>query len=574
MKNVQIGNVQVAFLKQRPVEECPGFEGYRPGRTLLPAGYVYQQGRKPFPTETIYDRDVTVVLRDGTKIYVDIFRPATEEKVPAILSWGSAGKRGMNNMLDHITDGPVFGRPIDPSVKPRLGLPFDYTSGLQAWECLDPAYWVQYGYAIVNADPRGIFLSEGDAQYFGEQDAQDLCDTVEAVAAMDWCTGNVGTCGCSWYGMVQHFAAHLHPPHWKAMATLEGHGDLYREEYLRGGIPVDTSIKNERTFSGGYMEELYTMVERYPLFNEYWQGKMARFEENTIPAYMTACYSAHCHGHGDFDAYQRTAAKDKWLRVQNTQEWVDLYQEDSNDDLRRFFDYFLKGMENGWRETPPVRLAVFDFEGEDTLGRPEEEFPPARRRLVPYYLNAGEGALEPCLPEQTSVGAYDSQSNELLSFVLEVTQEMETTGYFKAKLWVEADEYDDMDLFVRVTQLAADGSMPYHNAYFYKYTGPDGRLRVSHREVDPQRSSPDRPYHPHTRQQMLTRGEIVPVEIELWPTSMRWHRGQKLLFTVAGYDYCPYPPGDRPVCRPENKGIHRIYTGGAYDSHLLIPVVD
>lgn len=443
-----------------------------PGGEILPAGYEYEPGRKPFPTETIYDRDVTVVLRDGVKIYIDIYRPNSQEKVPAILSWGSAGKRGMNNMLDWIADGPVFGRPVDPSVPKRLGLPFNYTSGLQAWECLDPAYWVQYGYAVVNADPRGIFMSEGDAQYFGEQDARDLYDAIEAIAAMDWCNGSVGTAGSSWYGMVQHYGAHLAPPHLKCIATLEGHGDLYREEYLRGGIPVDTSNKNERTFSNGYMEELYTMVDRYPLFNEYWQGKMARFEENHIPAYMTASIVAHCHGHGDFDAFQRTAAAEKWLTVTNTQEWVDLYSDERNDDLRIFFDHYLKGIDNGWEKTPRVRLSVFDFEGQDTLYRPEETFPPKNRHLKKLYLHGSDNTLSETPAAEACSQAYDSETQEMLSFEVEIPREMETVGYFKAKLWVEAERYDDMDLFVRVTQISADGSMPWHNAYFYKYTGP------------------------------------------------------------------------------------------------------
>ena len=138
---------------------------------------------------------------------------------------------------------------------------------------------------------------------------------------------------------------------------------------------------------------------------------------------------------------------------------------------------------------------------------------------------------------------------------------------------METPDYDDMDVFVRVTQLSADGSMPYHNARFYKYTGPDSRLRVSHRKINFEKSTPDRPYHDHTEQEMLTKGEIVPIEIELWPTAMKWHKGQKLLFTIAGYDYCPYAPGDRPKCRPENKGTHIVHTGGKYDSHLLVPIV-
>jgi len=81
------------------------------------------------------------------------------------------------------------------------------------------------------------------------------------------------------------------------------------------------------------------------------------------------------------------------------------------------------------------------------------------------------------------------------------------------------------------------------------------------------------PYHTHKREKLLRAGEIVSCEIPLWPTGMIWHKGEQLRILIAGYNpiafHIPGIPG--PITR--NKGYHIIYTGGKYDSYLLIPVV-
>ena len=262
------------------------------------------------------------------------------------------------------------------------------------------------------------------------------------------------------------------------------------------------------------------------------------------------------------------------MRIHKTQEWVDLWDDTKQDDLRRFFDHYLKGIENGWEDTARFRYSVLDFEGEAEENVPSQCFPPKGLKTRQYFLDASSGTMQPGSVAHTASVSYDSEAGGRLEFRLKVTREMLTIGYFAVKLWVSAETADDMDLFVRVTQISADGSIPYHDARFYKYTGPDGRLRVSHRRLDGEKSTFERPYHDHRTQEKLQQGQIVPVEIELWPTSMRWHEGQTLLLTVAGFDDCPYPPGDRPRCRPDNHGMHTVYTGGTYDSYLLIPEVE
>ena len=102
-----------------------------------------------------------------------------------------------------------------------------------------------------------------------------------------------------------------------------------------------------------------------------------------------------------------------------------------------------------------------------------------------------------------------------------------------------------------------------------------GWLRVSHRELDMERSTPEQPWHPHRREQRLEPGQIVPVEIEIWSSGTRFGAGEQLRLLVQATDIQQYPPGVVSMAHSvtRNVGTHVIHTGGKYDSHLLVPVV-
>lgn len=70
--------------------------GFQPGTTVLKKGHVKEEGLRPFPSDVLFERDTTITLRDGVKIYADIFRPTEsgQRPVPAILPWSPYGKTG------------------------------------------------------------------------------------------------------------------------------------------------------------------------------------------------------------------------------------------------------------------------------------------------------------------------------------------------------------------------------------------------------------------------------------------------------------------------------------------------
>ena len=100
-----------------------------------------------------------------------------------------------------------------------------------------------------------------------------------------------------------------------------------------------------------------------------------------------------------------------------------------------------------------------------------------------------------------------------------------------------------------------------------------GWLRVSHRKLDPVRSTPYRPYHTHDEIQKVRPGEPVAVEIEILPTSAVFERGHRLVLEIGAKDD-PHTQFQHDEPRDRiRRGEVTIHTGGRFDSHLLLPIV-
>ncbi len=148
----------------------------------------------------------------------------------------------------------------------------------------------------------------------------------------------------------------------------------------------------------------------------------------------------------------------------------------------------------------------------------------------------------------------------------------ELIGGMRLKLWVSTSEGDDMDLFVVLRKLGPDGREIFFSGYngYERDAVAKGWLRASHRELDPSRSTPLRPWHTHGRLQKLRAGEIVPVDIEIWPSATLFESGSILQLTVQGHDAARYPAFRHQ--KLVNRGWHSIFTGGSHDSCLTVPM--
>lgn len=157
------------------------------------------------------------------------------------------------------------------------------------------------------------------------------------------------------------------------------------------------------------------MLKQRPLFDEYWDAKKIKPENiRDIPMYLTASYSTGLHCEGSFHTFETARTSRKWLRVHASQEWHDLYRPEAMNDLQRFYDFYAKGIENGWEtETPRVRLTLLGYDGSlarTVEERPEKQWPPASQSNIRYYLNASNKTLLARQPSVPSSLAHESHS--------------------------------------------------------------------------------------------------------------------------------------------------------------------
>lgn len=130
---------------------------------------------------------------------------------------------------------------------------------------------------------------------------------------------------------------------------------------------------------------------------------------------------------------------------------------------------------------------------------------------------------------------------------------------------------DDADLFVGIQKFDADGVVvPMHGNGVEHGQVANGWLRASHRALDPARSTPTAPYHPHTDPLPLTPGEIVEVEIEIHPSSTYFAAGERLDVVIGGPDM---EESGLLHLGAEPEGEVTVYTGAEYPSRLTFNVV-
>lgn len=552
---------------------------FDPGVRTLEAGFRIAPQFRSLPVDIVLEKDVAVRLCDGAVIHVDVFRPAETQQVPVIVAWSPYGKgQGASASVMGI-----FG---------MVGLDNSIVSGLEKFEGPDPAYWCAHGYAICNPDARGVVDSDGDSVIWDRREGRDCHDLIEWLGGQDWCTGKVAMSGTSYLAVSQWFTAAEQPAHLAAINPWEGVSDVYRDLVMRGGMP-DTGFA-EQLQEGGFFgrnrrEDLLAEAEKYPLMTDLWEDKIPAFERITVPAYVVASYSNTLHCAGTFRAWRRMASDERWLRIHNSQEWPDYYDEANREDLRRFFDHFLKGIDNGWEQTPRVRFSILDLEGGDRVGVAADEFPPRDVAATKYYLDARSRELTTTVPTDEITAGYDVDSTaDRVSFLTRFDEETELVGYPKAHLSVEARGADDMDLFVLVQKLGRYGTplqeftVPNHGAPVHdvtdrgasilRYQGSDGRLRVSMRHLDETLSTDAVPVHTFDRVEKLEPGQIVEVDIDLLPVGLAFHPGEQLRFVISSRNLLgPMMPGNKEYT-PANTGQHIVHTGGGHASYLQLPV--
>ncbi len=559
--------------------------------------------------------EVLLPMRDGVKLATDIYLPDAEGRFPLILA-RTPYKKEM--------------------------------SELQA------RYYARRGYAFAVQDCRGRFASEGTWEPFVNE-AQDGYDTIEWLAGQEWCDGKVGMLGASYVGWVQWWAASLNPPHLVTIIPNVAPPDPfynipyeYGTFFLWGAIWWADVLESEATadISGAAIgrisdKEYGKLLKHLPVIeldekvlgkqNPYWRKWIAH---PTNDEYWSPANLSERLGNVDIPVFHQSGwfdgdgigSKLNYLKMES---YGHKYQKltlgpwghtdtahrrvgdrdfgeaaivDLQRDYLRWFDHWLKDVDNGIATEPLVSLFVMGA-NEWIKGN---VYPLPQTRFEKWYLHSGgsantstgNGMLSPAQPadgEATDQYTYDPsdptpspyyydepeapeddiQSTEALrqarkEYHAKVTAErpdilvytseplkepVTIVGPVSAVLYASSTR-PDTDWFVRLDEVDEDGNV---------FQLVEGRLRARFRESMKEPS-------------LMKPGQVYEFKLDLWQTGIRIPAGRRVRVEVAS---ASFPMFSRNL----NTGGHNeteteyvtaeqtIYHTAEYPSHVLLPVI-
>lgn len=566
----------------------------------------------------IIEWDVAIEMSDGLTLRADVFRPDDERPAPVLLGLGPYAK----GLPFEVGYPDQWRRMIEAHPDVTRGT----TSAYQNWEVPDPERWVPEGYACVRVDARGTGRSPGYLDHFSPREIRDLYECIEWAGNQPWSNAKVGLSGVSYFAINAWLVAGLRPPHLAAMVPWEGAADWYRDMTHHGGmvstfwrnwydmqvLPVQhgmgsRSVLNPHTGEpvagpadlddatrAANRSDLGGDILAHPLDDAYHRARSADWPNVDVPFLSAANWGGlGLHSRGNFEAFTQAASAEKWLEVHGLEHWTEYYTDYGVALQRRFFDHYLKGMDNGWETTPRVRLQVRGLDG--FVERTEDAWPIARTLWTTLHLDTATRSLSSDPPGANHEVSYDPFGEGVTFLGEALPEETEITGPASARLFVSS-ETTDADIFAVLRAFGPDGDEVTFQGALDPHTPiSQGWLRASHRKLDQERSTIGRPFHPHDEHQPLAPGQVYELEVELWPTCIVLPAGHRIGLTVRGTDYV-YPKlegearlgtfknaltgsgpflHDDPRDRPADVfgGRVTISSGPSSRASLLIPVI-
>ncbi|KAJ3547893.1 hypothetical protein NM208_g1276 [Fusarium decemcellulare] len=516
--------------------------------------------------KTLFEKDVPIKMRDGVTLYANLYRPDPKlvAKTPTIVLFAPFGKHGA----------------VPRERFQNMGVDFSKLSKHTHWELPDPLLWCgEWGYSFLVVDPRGTWWSEGYASHhFSPEEGRDGYDIVEWAAQQSWSTGNLGWGGgVSYYAMSAYQTAVLRPPHLKALIIWEGISDVYREVNAPGGIPnlpFQQFWMNMTANGLGLSDDHAVASLEHPLFDEYWRSKVVDWSLIEVPVFsVTGWSSLGLHLRGTIQAWKKTSSPNKYLQIHGGREWSEFYKDENVTKQHLFWNRFLKDQPNEVDTWPRVEMDV-RTSATESFRRTEPDFPP-QAQLTRYKL-ISENKLRADGDKQSQCVSFTAHKPDSVAFFdLQIEKPIEVSGYSSVTLFVQALHFPDVDLFIALQKLDKDMQPVkfYHSTQQLEADASFGWLRASHRELDEQQSTLERPVHHHRKRLWLRPQDIVQVNVELWPTSTIWEAGDTLRLAVKGTTFTN-PENLTQFKGPSHSfGEVKIWFGEDYKSELIIPVM-
>jgi hypothetical protein len=555
--------------------------------------------------EVTVETNVAVKVRDGVTLRADIYRPSAPGKFPVILER----------------------TPYDR----RNGVGF----GIKA---------ASAGYVFISQDVRGRNGSEGDWYPF-KFEPSDGYDTIEWAAALPYANGKVGMYGGSYVGATQMLAAITSPPHLAGIMPFVTASDYHEHWAYQGGafnqlvaqawssaLALDgISRRAEKTLApwgadanrppvsytildpgspAGLADYYFDWIE-HPTDDDYWKqwSIEAHFAKIQVPAlHIGAWYDLFQDGsirnyvgikaQGGSDAARQGQ---RLIMIVGGHAGggpkigdVDFGKDaklDNSELCLRWYDYLLKGAQNGMAAEKPVRLFVMGR----NVWRDEDDWPLARAKSTLFYLHSGgkantlrgDGSLSTTPPAAETADQYtydpdnatptaggavlghaahyppgpidqravESRSDVLVYTTPALTHDTEVTGPIRLDLYVSSSAVD--------TDFAAKLVDVWPNGFAENLT--DSILRARYRV------SMEKP-------ELMNPGQVYPLTISLWSTANVFLAGHKIQLEIASSNVPRFDRNLNNGLSPETstqaiKATNVIYHDHDHPSALILPIV-
>lgn len=543
----------------------------------------------------ICERDVRIPLSDGVEISADIFRPESAEKFPGIL--------GIHPYPQQPQTAPIMPNSFSSVTHPHPG----EEKGRGWIESGDPNFLVRRGYVQVVANVRGTGKSGGKYDFMGKQEIRDTYEVIEWVAKQLWCDGKVGTFGVSYFAWIQVFVAALNPPSLKCIFAPHGLTDFYRDWIYRGGIfgynfiralakdysnprfelitrrflsekalqeAIAKALGNEDLMAipglkevlentGEGINPILADVILNPLDGPFWEERKARYDTTKIPAYVGGCWATYgLHLPGAFRSWENLKVPKKM--VIGPPLYLDRPFFQLQFEALRWFDYWLKGLDTEIMKEAPVRLFVMGT----NQWKESQEWPLPETKWTPFYLHEGELLSEHEHWSNEAPGSYEDSPwhrGYVEYSSPSLVEDTEVIGPIVLNFYASTTDPEVLWL-VSLREVDQQGK---------EKVLTRGWLRGTHREIDPARSKPWAPFHPHSKSEPIVPGTIYEFNIPIIPTANLFKAGSKIKLRISSSDEPPAHTFEQIAAgniRRQSSSRITVFQDADHPSHLLLPI--
>ena len=466
------------------------------------------------------------------------------------------------------------------------------------------AEWTRNGFALVVQDVRGTFKSEGKYRPFVD-DQLDGYDTIEWLAKQSWCNSKIGMYGASAMGIAANEAAMANPPHLVAAFVMVARSSVYDQSSFIGGVfrkeLNEDWLRRQKAesvlqdiFTHGVRSEFYDRSDmskhwqqvHIPIYN--YGGWYDIFSQGNIDNFVGLQAKAGAPGNGKQKLIMGPWGHGQLEEVKYPENsGVGAFGGSMSLELaKRWFEYWLKGVNNGIMNEPPVRYYVMgDVIDSHAPGNEWRTSPtwPVPSKTTSYYLNSG-GTLSEQLPkerESSDTYKYDPKNpvptigganlflkkgpmdqravgerNDLLKFATPVLQSpVEITGRIAVELWAESDARDT-DFTAKLVDVYPDGT---------ERLVLDSVLRARFREG-------------FDHEVFMKKGQVYKFKIDLWSTSIIFNKGHRIAIHISSSNSPRFDPNPNTGSPLRADTLTQVATNSVHHDRLhpsraLLPVV-